>query len=73
MKKDCVINGVTYTPEIQEGFPNYSFAWDGGLVIFILRRTQFNEIFYLRMVKIGWKWPPFRSVSIFGNEEMLKH
>jgi hypothetical protein len=70
INKDCIINGVTYHPELR-GYPRYSFAWDKGLSIFSVRLTQFPNIFYLRITKIGWKWPLIRSVEVWENPDNI--
>jgi hypothetical protein len=69
--KTCVINGVTYHPEVKDSF-RFSLAWDKGLAIFTVHLTQFPDIFYLRITKVGWYWPPVRSIAMFQNKEALK-
>ena len=71
MRNDCVINGVTYHPEVQ-GIPTCDFAWDHGPVIFIIRLTQFPNIFYLRIVKFRWRLPPIQSISVWENPDAVK-
>jgi hypothetical protein len=69
--KPCVINGVTYHPEIKNDW-RFTLALDNGLTIFTVRLTQLPDIFYLRVTKIGWRWPLIRSVAMFQNKEALK-
>jgi hypothetical protein len=66
LKNDCVVDGVTYHPEIQRGV-SYSLAWDRGLAVFIVRLTQFPNIFYLRIVKVGWRFPPLQTLSVWES------
>jgi hypothetical protein len=63
-----VINGVTYHPQIDDDW-TFTLGWEKGLIIYTVRLTQFPNIFYLRITKVGLKWPPVRSIALFENKD----
>lgn len=62
------INGHLY--ELEVSSPHFKFGFDKeckSLCFISGRRTQFRNIVWLRIISLGWRWPPVKWGAALTN------